>query len=177
MKNKFTLPSAAASVARQGLSRLGAELGGDKYRHDRRGRGQALAVLEPDGMRDYLLSHPLSRGGRLWCDRVLQGVDRGERSCLRLYAEALKWVGAQTNLVAVFVQALGVRDESELKTLVESGRRLERLADPSAVSLEHYRDEAVELLRMVLMEYPEWRGEVLVRLGDPVGVSENGESA
>ena len=132
---------------------------------DRRGRGKVLAMLEPDEMREYLLAAPLSKGGRLWCDRILQGVDRGERTCLRLYAEALRWVGGQGNLMLVFMQSFGARSEDELKELVDSGRRFKQLTAPEAQSLEHYRDEATELLRLVLIQRPEWSSQVLGRLG------------
>lgn len=155
-------------------------MAGDKNRQDRRSVGVSVVALEgPDGMREYLTSAPLSRGGRLWCDRILQGIDRGERTSLRLYAEAMRWVGGQINIAVALVESLGVRDEVELRALVESGKRLEQLRANAACSLDDYRDEAVELLLMVLSQRPEWRLQVLERLGGRLLTDgkENGECA
>lgn len=127
-------------------------------------------------MRDYLLDHPLSRGGRLWCDRLLQGVDEGRRDCLRLYPEALKWVGAQVNLYAVLLERVGARSEDELKQLVESGRRLESMTQDASTSLSEYKEEALALLLGVLKQKPEWRDGVVARLSsEAVEESTNGD--
>ena len=123
--------------------------------------GEDLGVLEPESMRAYLLAHPLSRGGRLWCDRLLEGVDRGERTCLRLFGEAMKWVGAQTNVYAVLVERMGARSEDDLKRLVESGKRVEGLAD---TPVDRMLEDAVEVVRMCLMRMPERRQAVVARL-------------
>lgn len=120
-------------------------------------QGQALARLEPDQMKEYLLSQPLSKGGRLWCDRVLEGVDKRDRTCMRLFGEAMKWVGAQVNIGQVFLQQMNVSSEKELATLVDQGRKLERLTNDAGMSDESYRDEALGLLKELLERYPEWR--------------------
>jgi hypothetical protein len=120
--------------------------------------------LEPEQMRAYLLTHPLSRGGRLWCDRLIEGVDQGRRDCIRLFGEAMKWVGGHQNLMLVLVQQLGVRDQSELEKLVHSGRKLEQLQQDASASHEDFRDEAVELLLMLFRSHPEWRAQAVKRL-------------
>ena len=160
-------------------------MAGDKGRLEREARGKAVAALEPEAMRAYLLEHPLSRGGRLWCDRIIEGVDKDQRNALRLYAQAMRWVGAETNIAIQFVQALGVRDEDELRSLVESGRKLERLKADAASSLEEYREAGLDLLRLVVRERPTWKEEILARLeavsvaeviAPTVAESENGET-
>jgi hypothetical protein len=51
----------------------------------------------------------------------------------------------------------------------------------ATAGLEDYRDEALELLSLVLREHPEWRGSVLARLGSGAEevheASENGAIA
>jgi hypothetical protein len=124
--------------------------------------------LAPEAMRSYLLEHPMSRGGRMWCDQVIEGSARGERHCLRLYAEALRWTGGQTNLVVALVQQLGVRDEAELHELIGQGRQLARIRQDATASLEGCREQAIELLSLVLTKRPDWREEVMSRLSPPL---------
>ncbi len=136
--------------------------------------GEVVAALEPEAMRAYLLEHPLSRGGRLWCDRVLEGVDRNDRTAMNLFGNAMRWTGATVNIGAIFLERFNARSEEELGRLVESGRRLEQLKGDASLSLEAYRDEAVELLRLVLREHPEWRQEIGKALGLTATESPNG---
>lgn len=133
-----------------------------------------VSLREPSALRDYLLDGPMSQGGRLWCDRVIEGVDAGRRDCLRLYAEAMGWVGAHGTLALVFMNQFGVSNEAELARLVESGRKLERLAGDEDKALEDYRDSALDLLSAVLRRRPEWREMVSERVGSFASVVQEG---
>lgn len=114
--------------------------------------GENLAHLDPRGMEAYLLD--ISDGGRVWCDRVVQGCRDGERHCLRLFAEAVKWVGIQHSVALVLVQKLGVRDEVELHELVTSGKRLAQLAETPPATMLH---DAEQVMRMVIQKDPACR--------------------
>ena len=116
-------------------------------------------------MRSYLLTHPISRGGRLWCDRVIEGVDAGDRTALRLFGEAMRWTGAQINIANVFMERLSVRNESELVTLVESGRRMEQITADADSAWESHMANGIELIKAVLQLHPEKRASVIAELG------------
>lgn len=83
---------------------------------------------------------------------------------LTAWLQAAGVVGSMQQVVVQINQMLGVADETEAKRLVESGRRLEQMK-ADGVALEDLRDDAVEALRMVFQEHPEWRHAVLGRLG------------
>jgi len=132
-------------------------------RKARQSDGQAYASLEPEGIREYLLNAPLSRGGRLWCDRILEGVDRGDRTDKRLFAETLRLVGGQVNIVNVLVERLGVGSEGELRRKVELGNAYERLgADRTD---EEYFEAAMDMLAALVRKHPEMRTKAAHRLG------------
>jgi hypothetical protein len=126
--------------------------------------GKKHAVLDPEGMRSYLLEHPLSRGGRMWCDRVIKGAAKGSRTELRLFAEAMKWVGATTNIAAIFVQQLGVRDEKELGQLVEAGKRFRESMNDVSQTPEELGAKALELLLLCCPRSPGLADEAMKRL-------------
>ena len=76
-------------------------------------------------------------------------------------------------VIVNLVQAMGVKDETELHTLVESGRRMRELSS-SDVDLERFRDECLDGLKLVLQREPTWRNGVLARLGSESEVGESG---
>lgn len=88
---------------------------------------------------------------------------------VRLYAEMADAVGPAISVNATFIDRLGVRDEGELRGLVESGRRLQSLED-SGISLEAQRDDAVEVLRLILRDRPEWLPGIVARLSSGASV-------
>lgn len=90
--------------------------------------GKELALASPAEMQAYLLSHPLSAGGRLWCDRILAGVDRGERTALRLFGEAMKWTGGTAHVGQVLIQQIGVSIH-DAKAYVAFMKRAEGMTD------------------------------------------------
>ena len=147
-----------------------------------RDEGEAWAALEPDEMRSYLLASPLSRGGRLWCDEVIAGCQSKsialKRACLRLFSDALKWTGGTTNILVVLQERLGVANESELTSLVASGRKMKEITERAGENLSEYRENAVELLMLAYRDHPEWRIEDMKRLSSGVRmISEtNGDS-
>jgi hypothetical protein len=133
-----------------------------------------MALRDPEAMKSYLLDHPLSRGGRMWCDRVLEGVNNYDRTAIRMYGEAMKWVGAQHNIANIFIGQLGLKDETELTRLVNSGKKFEEL-QAEGVNLERYRDDSIQVLKDVLKLHPEWRVQVMKELSSVAAeVGENG---
>lgn len=149
-------------------------MAGDKYRHERHARGEALSNLEPDEMRAYLLSHPLSDGGRLWCDRVIEGVARGERTSMRLFSEAMKWTGGQVNIGTLLVQ-LGAKDEHEARYLITEGKRMEELKAAAAEDLGAAFEKALEVCALALRENPNRRNAIMQLLSGAEEVHHNGD--
>jgi len=68
----------------------------------------------------------------------------------------------QLNVLAGVWQRLGVKDEDELRTLVESGR--EREAMRANLSHEQMFESGLEVLSMVVIKHPEWGPQVAERL-------------
>lgn len=64
-----------------------------------------------------------------FCERVLQGVDRGDRTCMRLYAEATKIVGAQVTVAVNLWQQIGINDPDFGRKMIDSAMRANDL-DP-----------------------------------------------
>lgn len=105
------------------------------------------------------------------CDKCGKGAQRWAVDRALTIARLLKL--EPQLLVAVF-QRLGARDEEHLRVLVEAGLKLERIQADASASLADFREEAVELLRLVLVEHPEWRMGVLADLAGPAPVNGNG---
>jgi len=84
-------------------------------------------------------------------------VARELRPTLELFGKLTGEVQAAS--IAAFLAALGVRDESEVRSALELVR------SSGNPSLDQCEEEAVALLLMVLRERPERRGPVLARLG------------
>lgn len=145
-----------------------------KMRYYKQQEGEAIANLEPDQMREYLLSHPLSEGGRLWCDRVIEGVARGDRTDKRLFAEAMRWTGAQINIANVFLERFNVPNEDALVRMVESGKRFEQIRTDVEDSWEKHLDNGVALLKAVLQRHPERRASVVAELGGVLPITNGG---
>jgi hypothetical protein len=77
---------------------------------------------------------------------------KAEPWALRAYLEAAGAVGAMSTVVVQIAQRLGARDENELQSLVESGRKLEGLGDmPILAQLE----AALEVIKLCLGKEPE----------------------
>ena len=94
---------------------------------------------------------------------------------LRAWLEAAGAVGAMSQVVVNLHASMGVRNEDELRALVESGRRLERMND-GQISDEEYFDAAYDLMRNLLRKRPEWREKLhaLTSGAEVVGVNTNG---
>lgn len=80
---------------------------------------------------------------------------------IRAWLEAAGAVGSMQQIVVHMNQSLGVSDEHELKELVESGKKLRDMADTDNVNMADYMADAVECLKLVFVEHPEWRAGVL----------------
>lgn len=106
-------------------------------------------------MRDYLLNAPLSRGGRLWCDRVLEGVDKSDRTCLNLFGQAMRWVGATVNIANIFLERAGVRTMEELTEYLEAGKRFKLSQNNATLTPAEYGIEAMSMLKAVGQAKPE----------------------
>jgi len=140
-------------------------LGGiPRKRTEDRQIGQELVKLDPEGMRAYLLEHPLSDGGRLWCDRVIQGVAAGERTSMRLFGDAMRWTGAQVNVFALFTERLGlqVRNEDELVAMVRRGEKMRELEADRP--LREYFEAGLSLLRQCIAKDPGLQHEAAAAL-------------
>jgi hypothetical protein len=87
-----------------------------------------------------------------------------QRWAYGLFAKVTKLVQAEPMMLVSVFNRIGVRDEQELQSLIESGRRVMRLERDARAALPEFRDEALELLRLVLQERPEWRAEVVAKL-------------
>ena len=85
-------------------------------------------------------------------------VSRELTSALGLLGKATGEIqtGVKINVLNAVYQRLGVKDEAELMSLIESGRKLIRLQENEDTSFEEYRDDAVEVLKMLFGEHPEW---------------------
>jgi hypothetical protein len=94
------------------------------------------------------------------------------RWAVRNVLEIGKLVGAETQVSIQLYAALGVRDDGELKSLVEGGRKLERLRE--GVDILAARERALEVLELALREDPAWRSEVLARVGGQVQEAREG---
>jgi hypothetical protein len=70
-----------------------------------------------------------------------------------------------TGGTTAIVMRFGVRDEAELESLIEGGRKLEQITADVDSWLEKLRDDAVEVLRQIFLRRPEFRSGVLESLG------------
>ena len=113
----------------------------------RRIKGKEHAALEPESMRDYLLTHPLSRGGRLWCDRIIEGVDKNDRTSVVLFAQAMRWVGAEQHIGIQIVQQLGA-------PVAEAREAVARLRESAAKPLAEIAEDAATFLRWLAEKHP-----------------------
>ena len=100
-----------------------------------------------------------------------QGHDSGlpdlaeRRAWSELVLRTAGMVGPQSTIMVALLGEIGVKDNDELRELVESGRRMRQLRDDASISHEAMRDNALELLRDLIRLHPEWRDGVLEMLG------------
>lgn len=101
----------------------------------------AAAKSSPESVSEILAPHD-----RLWCEKIVEGVRLGDRTALRLFAEARKIVGAQVNLAINVWQQMGVSSEDEGRRMIESAMRANDLDPETAWRLseqfvQEYRRE------------------------------------
>lgn len=73
---------------------------------------------------------------------LMRGVAAGDRTCIRAYMEALQIVGAQRDMVIVFLNQYGLRSADQLQQVVQQVRATEGLDEHSAYRscLDYVRD-------------------------------------
>ena len=92
-----------------------------------------------------------------YCEKIIEGCRRMDRTCLNIYAQAMKLIGAQTELTFNFWQRIGAKDEGHGRALMGAALDVEVMDDAAT-----YR----ECLRYV-SEYRRERG--LLPLLEPAG--------
>ena len=117
--------------------------------------------------------------------RLLLGSDHVCEKCechrpnhqtVRLFFEMAGAVGAPTQVMIGILQRFGLREESELGALVESGRRLHELTQESG-SLETMRSDALAVLQHCIRVEPQSREAILGALGGAVGHNGAGDGS
>jgi hypothetical protein len=81
-------------------------------------REQVLELLEPTDL-------------KTWKEALMTGVKVRDRTCMNLFAEMLKLVDRERDLVLVFVRALGYDKPEQLAEIVDSMRRAESMDEES----------------------------------------------
>lgn len=61
---------------------------------------------------------------RWWCS-LMAGVGQCDRTCMRLFAEVLRIIEPEKDLVLVYVQQLGINDPQQLASIVSRFREAE----------------------------------------------------
>lgn len=117
---------------------------------------RALARDYPEEMRDHLAPHMAE-----FCIRLMAGVRMMDRSCLRLYADIMRRVGEghTFNVLVAMWPKLGVKDEDEAKSLIQTARQL---TDRPDSELERI---ALDWIRERAMTEPEFKSQVLEACG------------
>lgn len=82
---------------------------------------------------------------------LLAAIKRGEGWAIRTGLEVAKMVGAQPLVVVNMLQALGVRDEAELRARVETAKRLDSLSEATA---DQMAEDAMAVMRQAVMRSP-----------------------
>lgn len=89
-----------------------------------------------------------------------ESIEAGDPWALMAWLKAAGVIELPTQQVVFnMLGQLGVATEVEAAELVAEGKRLRSLRE-DGVALETVRDEAVEALKLVLREHPEWRDSV-----------------
>lgn len=81
-----------------------------------------LDAMSRDGdvaeqIRAYLAPHHV-----LFCDRVLSGLKRGDRTALNLYPRLVRAIGADSDLTAVLIAQLGVQSLDAARRIMDLAR-------------------------------------------------------
>jgi hypothetical protein len=103
-------------------------------------------------------------GDSIPCQRCGQ-TGAPEPWALRAWLEAAGVVGSMQQVIIQLTASLGVRDETEARALIESGREAKRLAADATSSLADFESAGCDLLQSVLKHAPERRAAIAARLG------------
>ena len=98
-------------------------------------------------------------------DRGLEHERPSTRTAMNIMAHAYKVIRQDNIHIALIAQQFGLASADDLARLVASGKRLEQLAANTEQSLETARDDAIDILKVVLREHPEWQGDAAHQLG------------
>jgi hypothetical protein len=102
---------------------------------------------------------------RDYADAIRIGIKKRDRTALNLYAQIMKLVGEERRIVVEFVQGLGVRNEGDLKRMVEMARSVEGVGPHDGA------ERCVAYLEAYFNAFPDQRPAALRRLGGYVPVA------
>ncbi len=102
---------------------------------------------------------------RSWCDSLKIGIAARDRTAMNLYPQVMKLLGEERRIVVEFVTGLGVRDEGELKRMVDMAKSVEGVGPHDGA------ERCVAYLEAYFNAFPDQRPSALKRLGGyvPVG--------
>lgn len=109
---------------------------------EKRKEMKALEAYDPETFRKEL-DTPERR--KRWLAQLDKGIDNNERHWVRMYAESMKLIGQQPQVMIAIYQELGVDSKDELARLVEYGQRVEGMSEREQMTLceqalvEYYR--------------------------------------
>lgn len=106
--------------------------------------------------------------------RTILAAIKEQRANLELVGR-IKGELVASGTVAVFMR-FGVRDDAELQSLIEGGRKFKEMKQ-DATNLEDYAEDCVELLQAIFRKCPQLQPGILKRLGThAIVVESNGHS-
>ena len=101
---------------------------------------------------------------RSWCDSLKIGIKARDRTAMNLYPQVMKLLGEERRIVVEFVAGLGVRDEGELKRMVDMARSVEGVGPHDGA------ERCVAYLEAYFNAFPDQRPAAIRRLGGLVPV-------
>lgn len=90
--------------------------------------------------------------------------ERPNVQAVRLYCELAEAVGPAQSIIVSLNATLGVKDQDELRNLVESGKRMAQLRDSLESDPAAFLEEGLALVESVLRMQPDKTPEVMKRL-------------
>lgn len=83
----------------------------------------------------------------------------------RTFAKIAKLTNTEPQVLIAVLQQYGVKDENEMKMLVDQGRRVQMLQNDATASYGDFLEEALSLVELVVKREPQALQGVLARLG------------
>jgi len=119
--------------------------------------GKAHAKDHSEAMRAYLEPHI-----QKYCDMLLRGVDKGDRTAMRAFPEIMGVLGAKNDLVQALVVAVGAQSPEHLKSAASAALDAETVDEETAYAqaLDFVQDYRRRMGLSPLVEVDERAGEV-----------------